>query len=128
MRVDFSLGYMDEAPTILDTRFDLVFNRICWNYGFSDRSFAGALFALVRPGGVGYVDTTHSGWRRSSLSASARMRTWLNDRLAVKIGHPFPPHGRLADLFVRLPVERMLVDYGMPTNDRILFRRRGDDR
>lgn len=124
--VEFSLCYMDEAPIILNAQFDLVFNWICWYYGFSDQGFAKALFALVKPGGVGYVDTTHSGWRRESLSHIARLRTWLNDGLAIKIGHPFPPHGRLARLFMRMPVEQMLIDYSTPTNDRITFRRIGD--
>ncbi len=123
VNIDFSLGYMDEAPAILKTQFDLVFNRICWNYGFSDRGFAQTLFTLVKPGGIGYLDTTHSGWRRETLPTSARLRTWLNDALAIKIGHPFPPHGRLARLFSRLPIEKMLVDHAMPTNDRILFLR-----
>ncbi len=123
VNICFSLGYMDEAPKCLNSPFDLVFNRICWNYGQTDHTFAQALFSLVKPGGVGYVDTPHSGWRRESLSTTARLRTWLNDVLAVKIGHPFPPHGRIARLFAAMPIETMRVDYSTPTNDRILFRR-----
>ena len=124
--IHFSLGYLDEAPRQLGTQFDLVFNRICWNYGWQDQSFAAVLFALIKPGGVGYVDTTHSGWRRDSLSASALLRTRLNEVLAIKIGHPFPPHGRLATLFSKMPIEKLVVDYAQPTNDRILFVRSKD--
>jgi 2-polyprenyl-3-methyl-5-hydroxy-6-metoxy-1,4-benzoquinol methylase len=122
-RIEFSLGYLDEAPQHLRQRFDFVFNRICWYYAFSDRSFAAVLVNLVEPGGFGYVDTTHSGYRRSELAASTRLRTWLNDHVAIKIGHPYPPRGRLARLFLRHPIAQLHVDYGAPMNDRLLFQK-----
>lgn len=121
--IKFSLGYLDEAPQLLGESFDLVFNRICWYYGFGDRSFAAVVYGLVKPGGFGYIDTTHSGYQREQLSTSARLRTWLNDCSAIKIGHPYPPRGRLARLFLRHGIERLSVDYSTPTNDRILFQR-----
>jgi SAM-dependent methyltransferase len=120
-RIQFSLGYLDEAPDLLPEPYDFVFNRICWNYGFSDRSFAKVLYRMVRPGGFGYVDTNHSEFKREQLSASARFRAWLNDAFAIKIGHPFPPHARLARLFLGFPMKRLVVDYRSPLNDRILF-------
>jgi 2-polyprenyl-3-methyl-5-hydroxy-6-metoxy-1,4-benzoquinol methylase len=121
VRVHFSLGYMDEAQQFLSQPFDLVFNRCCWNYGFSERSFANVVFALVKPGGVGYIDTCLSSYQREQLSALALFRTCLNDKFAIKIGHPFPPHGRLARFFVRKPLEKLLVDYSSPFNDRLIF-------
>ncbi len=120
-KIHFSLGYLDEAPKLLPDPCDLVFNRGCWNYGFSDRSFAEVVYRMVRHGGYGYVDTNHSGSKRDELSTSSLFRTWLNDALAIKIGHPFPPHGRLARLFLRYPLKRLVVDYQSPLNDRILF-------
>lgn len=122
-KIKFSLGYLDEAPRLLGERFDFVFNRICWYYAFGDRSFAAVVYALVKPGGFGYVDTTHSSFQREGLSSSARLRTWLNDRTAIKIGHPYPPRGRLARLFLRHEIEHLSVDYRTSTNDRILFQR-----
>lgn len=122
-QIRFSIGYLDDAPQLLGERFDLVFNRICWYYGFGDRSFAEVVYGLVKPGGFGYVDTTHSGYRREQLSKRARLRTWLNDCTAIKIGHPYPPRGRLARLFLRHRIEYLNVDYRTPTNDRILFQR-----
>lgn len=124
--ITFSLGYLDEAPRLLSDRFDLVFNRICWNYGFGDRSFAAVVYELVRPGGFGYVDTTHSGYRRDELSKLARLRTLLNDVTGFKVGHPMPPHGRLARLFQRHAVKRMMIDYRSPMNDRVLFEKAGE--
>jgi 2-polyprenyl-3-methyl-5-hydroxy-6-metoxy-1,4-benzoquinol methylase len=119
--IRYSLGYLDEAPDLLTEPYDLVFNRICWYYAFSDRSFAKAVYKMVRPGGFCYVDTPHSGVDRDQLSTPVRFRTWLNDRLAIKIGHPFPPHGRLARLFMRFPLKRLEVDYRSSSNDRIFF-------
>lgn len=126
--VEFSLGYLDEAAVQLGRRFDFVFNRICWYYGFGDKSFAAVVHALVEPGGFGYVDTTHSGYRRDQLSASARLRTWLNDCTGVKIGHPYPPRGRLGRLFLRHDVQQLQVDYRAPMNDRILFQKAAQPR
>lgn len=124
-QVSFSLGYLDEAPRLLRHRFDLVFNRICWNYGLADASFAAAVVALVKPGGFAYVDTTHSGYQRAQLSKLARLRTGLNDLTGIKIGHPMPPHGRLAALLLRHAPRRLVVDYRSPANDRVLFEKAG---
>src|SRR6202008_834922 len=59
VQIRFSLGYMDEAPLLLREQFDVVFNRVSWNYGWGDASFARVIHSLVKPGGVGYIDTTH---------------------------------------------------------------------
>lgn len=120
-KIKFSLGYLDEAPLLLEESFDLVFNRICWSYGFSDRSFADVVYRMVSPGGFGYVDTNHSEFHREQLSASSKFRTWLNSSFSIKIGHPFPPHGRLAQLFLSYPIRRLIVDYSDANNDKILF-------
>lgn len=122
-RIVFSLGYLDEATTLIKDRFDLVFNRICFNYGFSDKGFARVVFELVKPGGIGYVDTTHSAFKRAELSAAAALKTWLNEHLAIKVGHPYPPHGRLARLFGDMTVQRLHADYRVGSNDRIIFQK-----
>lgn len=119
--VRFSLGYMDEAPEILEETFDLVFNRICWNYGRGDHSFARAVYSLLKPGGVAYVDACLSETKYSSVSGSADFRARLNNATGWKIGHPYPPHGRLATLFAKKPVEKLLIDYSSPQNDRVTF-------
>jgi len=122
-RIAFSLGYLDDAPRLLSQRYDLVFNRICWNYGRGDHSFSNVVYTMVRPGGFGYVDTTHSGFKRDELTGTALLRTYLNEWSSIKIGHPMPPHGRLARLFMRRPLARLSVDYRSPWNDKILFQR-----
>ena len=122
-RIQFSIGYLDEAPRGLQRQFDFVFNRICWSYGFSDRGFANVIYRLVAPGGYAYIDTNHSAFQRDALGGSARVRTWLNDCLGIKIGHPFPPHGRLAKIFLRYPLRLLIVDYRSSLNDRIFFQK-----
>jgi hypothetical protein len=49
--------------------------------------------------------------------------TRLNTLAWVKVGHPYPPRGRIAALFQRFPLEQMIIDYSLPGNDRIFFRR-----
>jgi 2-polyprenyl-3-methyl-5-hydroxy-6-metoxy-1,4-benzoquinol methylase len=126
-KISFSLGYLDEARAQFAEPFDLVFNRICWNYGMGDESFSRIFFSLIRPGGVGYIDTNTSESRYARLSLLDRWRYWLNDCLGIKIGHPFPPRGRLASLFARKPIARMVVDYTSPSNDRIWIKRQATD-
>jgi 2-polyprenyl-3-methyl-5-hydroxy-6-metoxy-1,4-benzoquinol methylase len=122
-KIQFRLGYLDEAPGLLSERYDLVFNRICWYYGWSDRGFADVCYELVAAGGSGYIDTTNSRFHIDKLSASARARTWLNDALGLKVGHPYPPRGRVARLLLRRPVARLLVDYPTEVTDRIFFQK-----
>ena len=122
-QVQFCIGYLDDAPRLLAERYDLVFNRICWNYGRSDRLLADAIYDLVRPGGYGYIDTTNSLFNAHKLSTSARLRTWLNAACSIKIGHPYPPRGRVAGLLLRHPMTRLLVEYPSAVSDQVWFER-----
>jgi 2-polyprenyl-3-methyl-5-hydroxy-6-metoxy-1,4-benzoquinol methylase len=120
-RVQFCLGYMDDAPQLLSERYDLVFNRICWNYGRGDSSFADVVYQMVRAGGSAYIDTTNALFNADQLSLSARLRTWLNTVWGIKIGHPYPPRGRIASLLLRQSMARVLIDYTLASSDRLLF-------
>lgn len=122
-KIQFSLGYLDEVADQFVDPYDFVFNRLCWYYGLGDRSFAAVIYKMVSPGGFCFIDTTHSGYKRDQLSASALLRTWLNDTLAIKIGHPYPPHGRIARLIQNYPVKRLVVDYRSRVNDRVQFQK-----
>jgi 2-polyprenyl-3-methyl-5-hydroxy-6-metoxy-1,4-benzoquinol methylase len=117
------VGYLDEAPRVLGQAFDLVFNRICWNYGRGDRSFSSVVWALVAPGGVAYVDTTPDTFKYETLSATQRFQIWMNRKLCLKVGHPFPPRGRIGKLFARFPARRMLIDSSLPFNDRVFVQK-----
>lgn len=119
VKISFSLGYLEDARRFSEEPFDLVFSRVCWYYARSDRNFAKLFYSLIKPGGIGYVEcntpqfSRPRGWRKGQY--------WLNDFLWLKIGHPMPPHGRIAQLFHNMPVSRMTVDYSSPLKDIVIF-------
>jgi len=115
--IEFSLGYLEDANRFVDAPFDVVFNRICWNYSQDDRRFADLVYALVRPGGVGYVDS-HHGVHRGALR---EVLYELNRRTGWKVGHPPPPPGRIAALLARHPLARLDTSTSTTANDRVLF-------
>jgi hypothetical protein len=78
---------------------------------------------LCGAGGVIYVDTHHSQCSRARGSASVRLRTALNDLAGIKVGHPFPPKGRIPALFMRHPYRRMAIDYSNADNERVLLQK-----
>lgn len=122
--IEFSLGYMDEAPILLNQQFDFVLNRICWNYCWSDYAFANIIFDLIKKGGSCYIETNHSGWKRDSLNLHSLIRTSLNDKYAIKIGHPFPKQGLIAKMFSKKPISRIYEDYdSLPWKDQVLFQK-----
>jgi len=117
--IHYSLGYLESAERFVSDPFDLLFNRICWNYSMSDSRFASLLYRLVKPGGYGFVDTDlYTGTPGSPIRRAQR---WLYDRRIVKIGHPFPRRGVMQSYMHRLPIQ--IVDKSTTTNDRIFFRK-----
>ncbi len=122
-RVDlqFSLGYLDEAGGSCPEPFDLVFCRVCWCYSRSDRRFAKLIYSLLKPGGIGYIACNTPEFSRPT--GLRKLQYWLNGNLWWKIGHPMPPHGRIARLFQRYPIEKMEIDYSSNLMDVVLFRK-----
>jgi SAM-dependent methyltransferase len=119
LEVRYSLGYLEAAERFASEPFDLVFNRICWNYSMSDSRFAKLLYDLVKPGGYGYVDTDL--FRGNTGSLARKVQRLLYDSRIMKIGHPFPRRGVMQSHMRRLPIE--IVDKSTATNDRIFFRK-----
>jgi SAM-dependent methyltransferase len=119
VELQYSLGYLEDASRFAAEPFDLVFCRVCWCYGRSDRAFAKLVYSLVKPGGVAYVEcntpafSRPRGWRK--------LQYWLNQRLWLKIGHPMPPHGRIANLLHQFDVSHMTLDYTSPLRDIVVF-------
>jgi 2-polyprenyl-3-methyl-5-hydroxy-6-metoxy-1,4-benzoquinol methylase len=117
----FSLGYLEDARRLRTQPFDFVFCRVCWYYARSDRAFSRLLYSLIKPGGVGYVEcntpmfSRPRGWRK--------LQYWLNNYLWFKVGHPMPPHGRIARLLQREGAIDMTLDYSSPLRDIVLFTR-----
>ncbi len=117
--IRYSMGYLEDALRFLAEPFDLVFCRVCWYYGRSDRQMARLIDSLVKPGGVGYVEcntpafSRPRGWRR--------LQSVLNQYLWLKLGHPMPPHGRIAKLLQRGDILHITLDYSSPLRDIVVF-------
>lgn len=121
--LEYSLGYLEDARRFHSRPFDLVFCRICWYYCMNDRGFADIFYRLVKPGGAGYIDTTTTAFHPAR--GLRRFQHALNDVFGIKVGHPNPPHGRVAALLQRYPLRHVLLDYSSPVTDRIFFVREG---
>jgi len=117
--VEFSLGYLEQARSLLDGEFDLVFCRVCWYYCMDDRRFAGMLYSLIKPGGAGYIECNTPAF--ANAKGLRRLQYFFNDRLWLKLGHPYPPHGRVENLVRRFPISHIDVDYSSVYIDRIFF-------
>jgi SAM-dependent methyltransferase len=117
--LDFSLGYLEEAKKFGQNSFDLVFCRVCWYYCRSDRAFGRSLYSLVRPGGIGYIECNTPAFSRPQ--GFRRLQHWLNTYCWWKIGHPLPPHGRIAKLIHNYPVTYMKLNYSSAERDIVTF-------
>jgi len=118
-KLEFSLGHMEEASKFGWDSFDLVFCRICWYYSRGDRSFARLIYRLIKPGGIGHIQCHTAEF--SKPKGFRRLQHELNARLWWKIGHPVPPHGRIASLMHRYKISYMEADYRSRKTDIVTF-------
>lgn len=119
VKLEFSIGYLEDAKLFLDRPFDLVFVRACWSYCMNDRAFARMVYSLIKPGGAGYIDAETSEFEKPK--GLRRLVYFLNRHLQWKVGHPFPPRGRVAILFQCYPIEHLTLDYSSPIRDKVFF-------
>jgi 2-polyprenyl-3-methyl-5-hydroxy-6-metoxy-1,4-benzoquinol methylase len=120
--ITFSLGYLEAAKNFGPDSFDAVFCRVCWYYCRGDRGFADLIYSLIKPGGIGYIECNTPAFSRPH--ASRRLQYWLNAYFWLKIGHPMPPHGRIAELIQKYPVTYVELDYSSELADVVLFVKR----
>ena len=123
VRLRYTLGYLESAAKLNPEPFDLVFCRVCWYYGRSDRQFARLFYSLVKPGGMGYIECNTPAF--SNPSGARTVQYWLNEFLGWKIGHPMPPRGRIAKLIQAYPISSLSLDYSSPLLDIVEFRKAG---
>lgn len=117
--LEFSLGYLEDAAKFGENCFDVVFCRVCWYYSRSDRAFAQLLHSLVKPGGIGYIECNTPAF--ANPKGVRGLQYWLNNHLWWKIGHPMPPHGRVARLLHNYENSYMELDYRSDQRDIVLF-------
>jgi SAM-dependent methyltransferase len=117
-----SLGYMEDVIRHCPPPFDVVFNRVCWYYCVNDRRFAQLIVSLLRPGGLGYVKTNIEDFTVKT-AGKARVYYWLNAHLGCKIGHSFPPKGRVAACLAQQNVSMCEVSWRIPGFEEVFFTR-----
>jgi 2-polyprenyl-3-methyl-5-hydroxy-6-metoxy-1,4-benzoquinol methylase len=93
LNISMCVGYMDEADVLLGRKFDVVWNRVCWYYCANDFGFAKTIVNLLDDDGEVCVITPTAPMQSGSLSS--RFRSLINARTGIKIGHPYPPAGRV---------------------------------
>jgi SAM-dependent methyltransferase len=118
MEIEFVRGYLEDAARLGRT-FDIVYNRACFYYSMNDRKFAKIVYDLVKPGGIGYCSSLVQ--TASPMSLPRAVQTWMNSRLWIKVGHPYPPHRRLANLYHQFPVDLLRADYRAQRHDIVIF-------
>lgn len=126
VEVRFSLGYLEDVSKVFREPFDIVFNRVCWYYCVNEKRFAQLLVRLLRPGGVGYVRTDI---HRPHLRVNVWRRTqqWLNTHTAIRIGHPFPPRGRVVGLLAKEALSNCQVSWSDEGFEEVMFVRGKDE-
>lgn len=108
-RIEYKIGYMDEALRNVSRKYDLVFNRICWYYCISDIALSQAIFSLIKPGGWGYIDAPSARSRELDQGTISKCQRFLYRHCSIKMGHPYPPKGRVVSLFAKLPIKTLSV-------------------
>lgn len=106
LHVTAKLGYLEEAVG----QYDVVFNSLCWYYSVNDKRFAHHIVGLLKPGGYAYlVIPTEGHYARLNRSGVQgrlrRVQFVLNDRVGLKIGHPFVSARTIKRIFSEIPLE-----------------------
>lgn len=119
VQIVFSLGYLEEADRLITDPFDFVFTRLAWCYCMNDRRFARLVYSLIKPEGAAYIESNTP--RFENPRGLKRLVYFLNNWFGWKIGHPHPPHGRLASLLNGYPITLMIPDYSNDLVDKIFL-------
>lgn len=119
---EFVLAYMEDIGKIAPAMFDLVFNNVCWYYCTGDYEFARSLLRAVKPGGVLFTRVPNAESHRDA-PRGRKARYWIHKRVAWKIGHLFPPRGRVEQAFRRAGFCEITADYSDPEVDLVVVRK-----
>ena len=113
--------YMEDAYKKLKTKFDIVFNRVCWYYGVSDHAMGNVIKKLVQPGGYAFIETNNTASGKKSVKRS--IQNFCNNYFYLKIGHPYPPSGRIEKLFRKELFTIVHTDYSNQEFDKVIVKK-----
>ena len=71
-----------------------------------------------------FVETNNETYRRSGLFRD--LQYFLNRNFHWKIGHPYPPCGRIEKILSSLGLEMLEADYRRKGFDKVIFRKYSD--
>lgn len=119
---DFILAYMEDIGKIAPGTFDLVFNNVCWYYCTGDYEFARSLLRATKPGGLIFIRVQNAE-SHTDAPMTRRARYWMHKRFAWKVGHLFPPRGRVERTFQWTGRCEVTADYSDPCMDLVVVRK-----
>jgi 2-polyprenyl-3-methyl-5-hydroxy-6-metoxy-1,4-benzoquinol methylase len=100
LEASYALGYIDNIGEITGGGFDAVFSNVAWCYCMNDYTFARKLLAATRSGGTIFIRQVNEDFQ-SNLGLFRKLTYFSNRVFGVKVGHTFPPRGRIAAAFNR---------------------------
>ena len=115
-------GYMDDLPRLTDGKFFGVFCHVSWYYCMNDFLFASRILESLCVGGVAFIRSNTEGFE-TNRSWKRELIYWLNNRFALKVGHPHPARGRITAAFSRVGGCDVAVDYSEPDVDVVIARK-----
>jgi SAM-dependent methyltransferase len=120
LKITATIGYLEDIKhSRIYSFYDLVFCRACWNYCINDTKFSHLIHSLIRPGGVGFVESAITEFAVSHYPR--RILEILYTKSGIKIGHPYPPSGKIAGLIRKGPVAWIEISKPQALFERALF-------
>jgi 2-polyprenyl-3-methyl-5-hydroxy-6-metoxy-1,4-benzoquinol methylase len=121
LKIKMTLGYLEDIKqTRIYSTYDLVFCRACWNYCIDDLEFSRLIHSLIRPGGIGFIESAITEFAVSHYPR--RLLEILYTEFGIKIGHPYPPSGKIAELVQKGSAAWIEITKPQNLFERILFR------
>lgn len=113
IKLNFSLGYLEEARG----KFDMIFNRICWYYCINDYQFAKCIYDLVKKNGYGFIVVNNEKFLHQELAKETGLKKeliklsyWLNENFNIKLTHVHPSHRKLSRIFARFNFKHLQIE------------------
>lgn len=113
-RINYKIGYLDDVRG----EYDIVFNRICWNYCLNDSNFAKIIYNITKQGGAAFLIINNEHFFYNSLKKynffkknTLKILFILNDYFNIKLNHTFISHRKLFRIFSNFQFTEFKITY-----------------
>jgi 2-polyprenyl-3-methyl-5-hydroxy-6-metoxy-1,4-benzoquinol methylase len=113
-KINYKIGYLDD----INGNFDIVFNRICWNYCLNDLNFAKKIYSITNYGGAAFLIINNEQFFFNSLIKYNFLKKniliilhFLNDYFNIKLNHSFISHRKLFKIFSNFQFTEFKITY-----------------